>query len=287
MYKYLNQNTVLITAVSDFASTASFYLLDSVSGEILYSTTHEGVDVTQPITSLITENWFVYSLWGDLTTDITSPASSKGYQLVVSDFYESSIANDRGPLGDAANYSSLQPSDDISSQPALPHVITQAFFIPEGISHMAVTQTKQGITTRQLLCTLASSNSIVGIPRGLLDPRRPVGRDPTPAEIEEGLMRYHPVVEFDPKFIITHKREVVGIKNIIASPATLESTSLLFAYGVDVFGTRVAPSMAFDILGKGFNKLQLVLTVVALGAGVGVLAPMVRRKQINGRWQTS
>jgi hypothetical protein len=115
----------------------------------------------------------------------------------------------------------------------------------------------------------------VGIPRTILDPRRPVGRDPTAAEQEEGLFRYQPVIDFDPKMILTHKREVIGVKDVITAPALLESTSLVFAYGVDVFGTRVAPSAAFDILGKSFNKLSLVATVAALGVGVVVLGPMV------------
>ena len=275
LYKYLNPNTVLVTAVSDTSSTASFYLLDSVSGSILYTTTHTSVDTTQPITSALTENWFVYSLWSDTLSTPASLAASKGYQIVISELYESAVPNDRGPLGATDNSSSLEPSEIPNAEPAIPYVISQSFLIPEPIGHMSVTQTKQGITTRQLLCSLPSSNSIVGIPRTLLDPRRPVDRDPTVSEQEEGLFRYNPVIEFDPKMIITHKREVFGVKNVIASPALLESTSLVFAYGVDVFGTRVAPSAAFDILGKGFNKLSLVLTVVALGAGVAVLAPMV------------
>jgi outer membrane protein assembly factor BamB len=275
LYKYLNPNTILVTTVTEAASTAFFYLLDSVSGEILYSSTHDSVDTTQPITSLLTENWLVYSLWGDLPTNSTSSPAAKGYQLVVSELFESSLSNDRGSLGASANFSSLAPSDTPSDDPAIPHVITQAFVIPEAISHMTVTQTRQGITTRQLLGTLASSNSIVAIPRNLIDPRRPVGRDPTPGEMEEGLIKYNPVLEFDPKMIITHKREVMGIKDVITSPALLESTSLVFAYGVDVFGTRLTPSLAFDILGKDFNRLALVVTVTALTVGVGVLAPMV------------
>jgi hypothetical protein len=140
---------------------------------------------------------------------------------------------------------------------------------------MSVTQTRQGITTRQLLGVLASSNSIVAIPRNLLDPRRPVDHDPTPGEMEEGLIKYNPALEFDPKMIITHKREVIGVRNVITSPALLESTSLVFAYGVDIFGTRLTPSFAFDILGKDFNRLALVITVTALTIGVSVLAPMV------------
>ena len=140
---------------------------------------------------------------------------------------------------------------------------------------MTVTQTRQGITSRQILATLASSRAIVAIPLSMLDPRRPVGRDPTPAEAEEGLLRYVPLMEFDPKWIITHQREVLGIRQVITNPALLESTSLVFAFGLDIFGTRVTPSLAFDILGQDFGKLQLVVTVLALGAGVAFLAPMV------------
>jgi hypothetical protein len=275
MYKYLSPNLVLVTAVSDSAATATFYLLDSVSGAVLYSTTHEGVDTTQPITSAISENWFVYSLWSDILPTTSGLPASKGYQIVVSELYESDVPNDRGPLGANVNSSSLEPSDIANAEPALPHVISQTYLIPESISHMSVTQTGQGITVRQLLCTLTSSDSIIGIPRTILNPSRPVGRDPTPAEAEEGLFRYQPVIEFDPKMILTHKREVIGVKDVIATPALLESTSLVFAYGIDVFGTRVAPSAAFDILGKSFNKMSLVATVAALGVGVAVLGPMV------------
>ncbi|TAQ90513.1 hypothetical protein B7494_g1213 [Chlorociboria aeruginascens] len=284
LYKYLNPNVILVTAVSDESSTASFYLIDSISGDILYSVTYEGVDTKQPITSALSENWFAYSLWIDDLSSTNSLPSPKGYQLFISELFESDVANDRGPLGAADNSSSLEPSDIPNAEPALPHVITQSFIIPESITHMSVTQTRQGITSRQLICTFATG--IIGIPRNILDPRRPVGRDPTANEMEEGLFRYSPFIEFDPKLILTHNREVIGIKGVIASPALLESTSLIFAYGIDIFGTRVAPSAAFDILGKAFNKLSLVATVLALGVGVGVLAPMVRRKQINGRWMS-
>ena len=275
LYKYLNPNIILVTAVNEVASTASFYLLDSVSGEILYSTTHEGVDTTQPNPSALTENWFAYSLWADSLSATSALPGSKGYQLVVSELFESEFPNDRGPFGAADNSSSLEPLEVPNAEPAIPHVITQSFIIPEAISKMSVTQTGQGITSRSLLCALPASNAIFAIPRTLLDPRRPVDRDPTALEMEEGLFRYQPTIDIDPKFVLTHKRDVSGVKNIITSPALLESTSLLFAYGIDIFGSRVSPSAAFDILGKGFNKLSLVATVAALWAGVIILAPMV------------
>jgi len=274
MYKYLNPNILLVTAVSDSSATATFYLLDSISGDILHSSSHTGVDTTRSITSTISENWVTYSLWADVSDSNMSPSSSKGFHLVIAELYESSIPNDRGPLGSSPNSSSIYPTDaDISK----PHVVSQAFLVPEEISGMAVTSTRQGITSRSILCTLPSSNAIVAIPRHVLDPRRPIGRDPTSAELEEGLFRYSPIIEFDPKWYITHKREVMGIQKVITSPSLLESTSLSFAFGNggDVFGTRIAPSQAFDILGKGFGKVQLIGTVLALAAGVTLLAPMV------------
>lgn len=269
LYKYLNPNLVLVTAVNEKDHTAGIYLLDGVSGKVLHATTQAGVDPTQPIASVMSENWFAYSFYGDVVDD----SSAKGYSLVVSELYESNIPNDRGPLDSAGNYSSIH-SGSVDSLP-LPHVVSQAFVISEPISHMTVTQTRQGITTRQLLCTLPSSHAIVGIPRPVLNPRRPVDRDPTSAEAEEGLFRYAPFLDFDGKWYLSHSRDVAGIKTVLSRPTLLESTSLVFAFGGDIYGTRATPSQAFDILDKSFSKLQLVLTVVALAIGVAFLAPMV------------
>ncbi|PYH98656.1 DUF1620 domain protein [Aspergillus ellipticus CBS 707.79] len=274
LYKYLSPNLALITAVGE--NSVTFYLLDAISGRILHTSFHQGVDTTQPIASVISENWFAYSFWGD----VIDPSDAKGYQLVISELYESSIPNDRGPLGSASNYSSI-------ADLPLPHVISQAYIISEPISHMAVTQTRQGITVRQLLCTLPKANSIVGIPRPVLDARRPVGRDPTANEQEEGLFKYNPFLQFDGKWYLTHGRDVAGIKTVLSAPTMLESTTLIFAFGSDIFAIRATPSQAFDVLGKSFSKLQLVLTIVALSIGVAVLAPMVRRKQINTIWKAT
>ncbi|KAI1105990.1 DUF1620-domain-containing protein [Jackrogersella minutella] len=283
-YKYLNPNTVVVAAVDEQATSLTVYLLDTVSGQILTSSTYEGVDPAKEITCAVAENWFMCSFFGQYKLRDAQPQHLKGYQVVVSDLYESDIVNDRGPLGDAVNYSSLDPVDQPSG-PYLPSVVSKTFILSGPITSLAVTKTRQGITSRQLLAYLPESHAIVGIPRLALEPRRPVGRDPTPAELEEGLSKYVPAIEINPQMLVTHRREVFGVREIITSPTALESTSLVLAYGVDVFGTRVAPSLAFDVLGKGFNKLALIGTVVALVLGVAGLRPMVRKKQIDGRWQ--
>ncbi|KAI1272702.1 hypothetical protein F5Y07DRAFT_391856 [Xylaria sp. FL0933] len=283
-YKYLNPNTIVVAAIDNKNSVLSTYLLDTVSGQVLASSSSEGVDATKDITCTLSENWFLCTYYGQYALRDSQEQSLKGYQVIISDLYESELANDRGPLGDAANFSSLDPID-MPTGPALPSVVSKTFVLSGPITSLAVTQTRQGIAIRQLLAYMPESHSIIGIPRMLLEPRRPVGRDPTPAELEEGLSRYVPAIELDPRMTVSHARDVLGVRHIIAAPAILESTCLVFAYGVDVFGSRVTPSQAFDILGKGFNKVTLLATVAALFLGVFGLGPMVRKKQINMRWQ--
>ncbi|KXJ94145.1 hypothetical protein Micbo1qcDRAFT_132221 [Microdochium bolleyi] len=284
-YKYLNPNTLVVAAIDESTAALTIYLLDSVSGQILSSSVFEGVDGGKDVTCALAENWFTCTFYGEYTLRDTPTQALKGYQIVITDLYESEVSNDRGVLGDTTDYSAFDPVDLPSGAP-LPSAESKTFVLSTPLTSLAVTQTRQGITTRQVLAYAPELHSIAGLPRPLLEPRRTVGRDPTAAEMEEGLSRYHAAIELDPRMMITHERDVLGVCEIITSPATLESTSLVFAYGIDIFGTRVAPSMAFDILGRGFNKATVVTTVLALVAGVTVLGPIVRKKQIDLRWQT-
>ena len=278
LYKYLNQHLLVVTTINPLLSTATIHLLDAVSGSILHTATHSGVDTTQPVTAVLSENWVVYTFFAD--DDVAMVAGgAKGYQLVVSELYESEFKNDRGALSDTPDVSSFGNAAGVK-----PYVISQSYMFPSPISAFAVTATTQGITAHDILALLPGTQGIYSIPKRVLDPRRPVGREPDAAEKEEGLWRYTPVVEIDPKAVITHERKVLGVKKVTTSPSQLESTTLVFAYGGDLFGTRMSPSMPFDVLGKTFGKLQLVLTVVALAVGAAVVAPMVRKKQINARW---
>ncbi|KAF4448702.1 hypothetical protein F53441_7911 [Fusarium austroafricanum] len=284
-YKYLNPNTIVVAAIDEAKSSLSVQLIDTVSGQVLASQSYAGVDSTKPISCTMAENWYACTFFGQYTLEDGTKRSIQGYQIVIVDLYESSSPNDRGPLGDAVSFSSLKPVDTPAG-PALPYVEEQAYVLSQPLDKLSVTQTRQGIANRQVIGYMPEAHSIASLSRQVLDARRPVGRDSTAAEKEaEGLIQYAPSIETDPRAIISHQRNVVGVKDIIATPVIVESTSLIVAYGVDVFGTRVAPSGVFDILGNGFNKVTLVLTVVSLLGGVLFLSPMVRRKQINSLWE--
>ena len=71
---------------------------------------------------------------------------------------------------------------------------------------------------------------------------------------------------------------------MVTGAALLESTSLVFASGLDLFWTRVAPSGSFDVLSEGFSKVQLLATILALAIGLAIMRPIVRRKILKQRW---
>ncbi|PNY25992.1 ER membrane protein complex subunit 1 [Tolypocladium capitatum] len=305
MYKYLNANSIVVAVADEAAKTLSVQLVDTVSGQMLASQLYGGVDPSKSVSCTSAENWYACSFFGDYALDDDKDRTIKGYQVVVSDLYESPEPNSRGPLGEAANFSSLNPVDTPTGLP-LPWVVSQAYVISQPLTTLSVTQTRQGISTKELVAYLPQAHGILGLSRNVVDPRRPVGRDPAPAEMEaEMLMRYSPALEIDPRNILSHERDVLGVAGIVATAAVVESTSLLVAYGLDVYATRVAPSGVFDILGRGFNKTTLVGTVLALFVGVAFLAPMaslassplmptwrmltltmqVRRRQIDRRWE--
>jgi hypothetical protein len=54
--------------------------------------------------------------------------------------------------------------------------------------------------------------------------------------------------------------QVSNLRAITTTHAALESTSLVFAYGLDLFYTRVTPSQTFDLLNEGLFLLCLTHT---------------------------
>ncbi|KAG1717915.1 hypothetical protein EDB19DRAFT_1073560 [Suillus lakei] len=154
--------------------------------------------------------------------------------------------------------------------------------MPHGITAISPTSTKFGVSTKDIIVA-NRKNSIQSIPRRLLNPRRPKSK-PTSEEQEEMLVQYDAVLPDDARLVLSHNYEVAKVRRIVTSPSLLESTSLVFVYGLDLFFTRIAPSGTFDVLSENFNKVQLVLTVAGLGIAIMVTKPMVRRKRLRERW---
>ena len=66
----------------------NIYLIDKVKGSILYQYKHKDVGKMQPINIVQVENTVLYSFWNE-------NESTKGYQVVVYDLYESEKKDER------------------------------------------------------------------------------------------------------------------------------------------------------------------------------------------------
>jgi hypothetical protein len=117
-----------------------------------------------------------------------------------------------------------------------------------------------------------------------LDPRRPAG-PPTAAEREEGLAPYAPVLGPLPQqMLLTHGQRVERLAGLACAPTTLESTTIVAAYGSAFFVARHSPAKSFDRLGE-FNYAALAGAVAALALATAASTWYRRRQDLNRLWR--
>lgn len=74
------------------------------------------------------------------------------------------------------------------------------------------------------------------------------------------------------------------MNRVLTEPTGLESTSLVLAVGLDLFGARVAPSKTYDMLDPNFNAALLVLVLGAMTAAVVVANRFAANKRLKEQW---
>ena len=286
LYKYLNPHARLIVTKTSGANEAHLYLLDTVTGGVLYELQLDDVDTAFPVRAHLVENW--------ITATYSARNADEGLSthIVTVELYEEPAAEAEGAKralssswsGLQGNFSSFTgDSSQTSGQVILPTAFVQSFLYTGGtVRALATTSTKFGISLKNLLLA-TDRESIVSVPRKLLDPRRPLGK-PSKSEAEEYMIPYAPLIPEDPKWIINHIYPAAGIRGLATGAALLESTATVYAYGLDSFSTRISPSGQFDVLQDSFNKPQLLLTLAILSVGIAVTRPMVRNKNLSLRW---
>ncbi|KAJ9115119.1 hypothetical protein QFC22_005449 [Naganishia vaughanmartiniae] len=266
LYKYLNPHLIAYsTFLDDGSNQASVNVIDSVSGSIVYQTLIENVDTGKGIPVVLAENWLVF------TYTEKSPAGKggSGSRLVSVELFEGVEDEKRQSLS-----TSGFADDKVQA-------ISRSFIMPTGVKSLTMTTSRYGITYKDLIY-INDKDQVAFIPRRLLDPRRPdvlSSRDK-----EEMLIPYDPLLSIDPRRTLSHAYDIVGMEAVVTSPALLESTTLLFSYGLDLFGSRITPSGTFDILSDAFNKPQLLLTIAGLTLGIVFAKPAVERKILTSRW---
>ncbi|XP_062110550.1 uncharacterized protein LOC133822280 [Humulus lupulus] len=282
MYKYISKNLMFVATVTPKASgeigTATpeesslvVYLIDTITGRILHRMSHHGSQ--GPVHAVFSENWVVYHYFN---------LRAHRYEMSVIEIYDQSRAPANSDLWKLVlgKHNLTSPISSYSRT----EVVTksQSYFFTHSVKAISVTSTAKGITSKQLLIGTIE-DQVLALDKRFLDPRRSV--NPSQAEREEGLVPLTDSLPITPQSYVTHALKVEGLRGIVTVPARLESTTLVFAYGVDLFYTRIAPSRTtYDSLTEDFSYALLLITIVVLVAAIFVTWILSEKKDLQHKW---
>ena len=328
LLKYLNVNSLAVATESvggqeDLKEVSSaptvgakepcvrIYLIDTVSGAIIHSVVHK--EARGPVQLVQTEHTLVYTYWN---------TKKERTEMTVMDLFENS-KQEILTAGQMMMYNDSKTTySSHGMQTDKPRVLTQTYIMPIGVKNLAVTQSVHGITTRNILVSLANDR-VLSLDRKFLDPRRPLGK-PTPDDMEEMLVPYSPFMPIVPTAILSYNQTVHQLRDFAVAPARIESTSLMLAFGlssprreregdararvcvgalptckwrgkgkpltsrvpgVDLFFTRVSPAKTFDCLGEDFNYPTLILAILGLAALAGIANWYANKSELEKAWK--
>lgn len=259
LHKYINPNVMAVAVESGSADKGQvdIQLYDMISGTQLYHSRHK--QYSGPVHLLVVENWLLYHMWC---------SKLRRYEVVVVEFFLPSAPN-------TTDFSSLFPRTPSFS-------IQQAYIATSPLSAISVTTTLKSITNRAVLFA-ESSGRIALVPKALLDPRRPTM--PTAEDRQEQLIPYTPQLTLSPMSYVTYNKTLQDIRGMITGVTGLESTSLLFAYGTDLYFTRVTPAKTFDMLNEDFDYYLIGLVLLGLLFGTIVTQALAENKALNKKWK--
>jgi len=244
------------------------YLIDTITGRIIHRVLHP--NSSGPVYLVQTENWVVYSYWNQKARR-SEMGSVALYEQAVEKYGLNPWTRPEFP----SSFSSYS-----STSPVVHH---KSFIFPMAVKALATSTTIHGITTRHVIVGL-TTNQLYSMDLRFLDPRRPAGK-PTDVQMAEGLMQYSPYLPLIPTQIVTYNASIANLHSILSVPSAVESTSLVLAYGLDVFYTRVSPSKEFDMLAADFNYSLLILIIVALFAATVTARRVVQRQTLMSQWK--
>jgi Protein of unknown function (DUF1620). len=156
-------------------------IVDTVSGQVLHRTSHSHASlgavssVPSHVPVVISENWIVYAF---------ANQKSRRTEIGVLTLHEGMI-DKHGITAFSTPEQQLTFSSFASQKPI---VLAKTYAVNYPVSAIGVTNTKAGISSKNVLLATGVDGKIVNIDRRLLDPRRPFG-EPKTNEKKEGLLQ--------------------------------------------------------------------------------------------------
>jgi len=162
------------------------------------------------------------------------------------------------------------------------NVYSQSYLLPSAVNSITTTKSVKGITSKLFLFGL-SNNKILGIPKNVLDPRRPLGV-PSSSDQEEFLNTYDVEIPILGTSLLSYYQSIMNLRKIETYPSKFESTCHVIGYGTDIFYTRVSPSLSFDYLNDDFSYSLLLMTSFGLLFATLIARWYSKQLEINRKW---
>lgn len=269
LLKYINPHSATVVSYSEEDHSLVTTVVDTVSARVLYRALIPYG--SEPVSAVTIENHVVVSYWN---------AKSMRPEMSSVMLVEGMVGkSDLGPL--SPNPFANEPA--FSSFSSLPPIALQKTYIsPKAIKALFRTLTTKGLSNKNILIGTVAGQ-IQSVDLRAIHPRRPLG-EPSKTEKEEGLVQYTPYLHLSGLSYASHNLSIANIEGIVAGASNLESTSLLLAFGLDLFFNHVKPSQSFDILSSDFNYSLLVIILVVLGIIVNILRRMAKSKALKAPW---
>ncbi|EEE62894.1 hypothetical protein OsJ_17698 [Oryza sativa Japonica Group] len=221
---------------------------------------------------VVSENWVVYHYFN---------LRAHRFEMAVIEIYDQSRADNKDVMKLILGKHNLSAPTTSYTRPEV-MVKSQSYFFTFSVKAIAATQTAKGITSKQLLIGTIG-DQVLALDKRFVDPRRSV--NPTQQEKEEGIIPLTDALPIIPTSYLTHSLQVEALRGIVSIPSKLESTTLVFTYGVDLFYTQLAPSRTYDSLTDEFSYALLLITIAALVAAIVVTWIWSEKKELRDKWR--
>ncbi|THD20530.1 ER membrane protein complex subunit 1 [Fasciola hepatica] len=313
LYKYLNPNLVaVVTSGGDVVAqtnSIAIYLIDVVAGRILYSAVHRRC--SEPVSLVHSENWVVYTYYNhkSLRHEVTvlelyEPFNQSGgpgelcasylvpgpWQIFLRNAFPTSwfssfaggtsesnlVADSTDPKprnrGFRAYFSSLYRSTDsggicqsTGAHSIIPQVLQQSYIFSTAPTHgaAAASLTERGITAKSVVFGL-QKGALIELPKSFLDPRRTL--DMT----QELMLAYQYGVS-----------PVIKWGYLICSYFSFTTNHISVT---DLFFTRIAPSMTYDLLKEDFDYTAIATVTLGMIVASVVTQRLAARRVVLRAW---
>lgn len=278
LYKYINPN--LLTIVTEDSSSLTVYGVDTVTGHVLHQNYLPGASGPAHVVSC--DNWVVVHYRN---------AKRTRFEVLTIELFQAKA--DDGPWdilfgGKEANHTKS------AHHLEMPVPLHQTYIVPSGVYAMGVTATLKGITPRSILMA-TTTEQIFRVSKDMLNPRRPYQglageKDKAvpnqfAATKEEAVVPYAPLLPLRHTEVLNYHQALGAVSGIISSPTSLESTSLVLCYGLDLFFMPVQSAKAYDVLSPGFNYFLLYASVGFVVVTWIVTTIWAEHKTMQDRWK--